>query len=123
MRTILSLTAAFACVFSGGAYRAAAEDSSNQSSLTLAGSTNLSSREGAVARQLYQAKCARCHKFYDPAAYTEAEWTVWMNKMAKKSKLKPDQKDLLARYLETFRSNPRAEGAETVPPKGHARPR
>ncbi len=55
------------------------------------------------ARQLYSAKCSKCHRFYDPATYPEAKWRSWMTKMSKKAKLNPDQEDLLARYLELFR--------------------
>jgi len=55
------------------------------------------------ASNLYNAKCARCHKFYDPAAYNDAEWRTWMTKMSKKSHLQPNQAELLSRYLEGFR--------------------
>jgi hypothetical protein len=68
--------------------------------------TNLhgfSPEEMKRASNLYNAKCARCHKFYDPAAYNDAEWRNWMMKMSKKSHLKPDQEELLSRYLEGFR--------------------
>ena len=57
-----------------------------------------------AGRKLYVAKCARCHKFYDPAKYSDAKWHEWMDKMSKKAKLKPDQKDILSEYLETFRT-------------------
>jgi hypothetical protein len=59
------------------------------------------------AARLYTAKCARCHKFYDPAGYSDAEWRMWMNKMSRKARLKPEQSQLLSRYLETFRSTPK----------------
>ena len=68
----------------------------------------LSDADRSAAASLYKAKCARCHKFYDPAAYKQSEWDVWMQKMGKKSKLKPDQFDLLSRYLETFRAAAKA---------------
>src|SRR5258708_33882415 len=64
----------------------------------------LSPKEIADAKKLYTGKCARCHKFYDPAAYDDAEWSSWMLKMKKKSKLKPDQYELLSRYTEMLRS-------------------
>jgi hypothetical protein len=64
----------------------------------------MSSEEIASAKQLYLAKCARCHKFYDPAAYADGEWRIWMAKMSKKARLKPDQEQLLSRYLQAFRS-------------------
>jgi hypothetical protein len=66
-----------------------------------AGLTDL---EIATARKLYVTKCARCHKFYDPANYDDEEWHTWMVKMSKKSRLKPDQEELLSRYLGAFRS-------------------
>lgn len=69
------------------------------------GTAVLSPKETKEARKLYNLKCAKCHKFYDPADYTQLEWDEWMLKMSKKSKLKPAQHDLLSRYLETLRSN------------------
>ena len=53
--------------------------------------------------KLHTAKCARCHKLYNPAAYSDADWHLWMIKMAKKAKLTPDQETVLSRYLEAFR--------------------
>jgi len=67
------------------------------------GAAELSSEEIKSAEKLYQAKCAKCHKFYNPSDYTGPEWQKWMLKMKKKSKLKPDQYELLSRYLDTFR--------------------
>jgi hypothetical protein len=55
------------------------------------------------ATELYVAKCAKCHKFYHPADYSQKEWDMWMHKMSRKSKLKPAQEELLARYLGAFR--------------------
>jgi hypothetical protein len=61
--------------------------------------------ETAAARKLYVTKCAKCHKFYDPATYSDEEWRVWMVKMSKKSKLKPAQERALSRYIEeTYRA-------------------
>src|SRR5437879_10572266 len=57
---------------------------------------DLSSKENGVAQKLYTAKCAKCHKFYDPKSYGQAEWDLWMQKMGKKSKLKPEQVELLS---------------------------
>lgn len=68
-----------------------------------AGADGISDVEIKEARKLYIAKCAKCHKLYDPARYDDAEWSKWMTKMNRKSKLKPAQAELLGRYLETFR--------------------
>jgi len=64
----------------------------------------LSAKETADARKLYNTKCAKCHKFYDPAKYTDEEWQTWMRKMSKKAKLKNAQSELIGRYLDTFRA-------------------
>jgi mono/diheme cytochrome c family protein len=61
--------------------------------------------ERSAARKLYVAKCAKCHKFYDPAKYSDEDWQMWMRKMGKKSKLKLEQQEMLSRYIEdTYRS-------------------
>jgi len=56
------------------------------------------------ARKLYLGKCAKCHKLHDPAKYTDEKWDEWMGKMTKKSKLKPEQAELLARYIAAGKS-------------------
>src|SRR6266576_925637 len=63
----------------------------------------LSADELNQAARLYTIKCAKCHKFYNPADYNDAEWHTWMTKMSKKARLKPSQQDLLSRYLDNFR--------------------
>lgn len=55
--------------------------------------------EYSVGHKLYVAKCAKCHKFYEPAKYSEADWDMWMTKMSKKAKLKPEQQEELTRYI------------------------
>src|SRR5207247_6039788 len=69
-----------------------------------AAAADLTSDEVKSAEKLYQTKCAKCHKFYNPADYSGADWQNWMQRMGKKSKLKPAQYDLLSRYLDTFRT-------------------
>ena len=56
-----------------------------------------------AAARLYAIKCAKCHEFYDPGSYPEAEWRSWMAKMATKARLQPDQLESLSRYLDAFR--------------------
>jgi hypothetical protein len=63
----------------------------------------LSPKETQEAQKLYNLKCAKCHKIYEPAGYSKADWDGWMKKMGKKSKLKPAQYDLLVQYTETLR--------------------
>ncbi len=64
---------------------------------------DFSPKERKTAQDLYDIKCAKCHKFYDPAGYSQQDWDKWMRKMSRKSKLKPAQERLLSRYLEEYR--------------------
>jgi hypothetical protein len=70
----------------------------------LARRAGLSAGEVKDAARLYTAKCMRCHKSYDPAAYADPQWNIWMIKMRKKAHLGPEQEKLLSRYLEAYRS-------------------
>jgi len=70
----------------------------------LAGTPELATNDELMAKKLYVAKCAKCHKFYEPRKYNEAEWRKWMNTMSRKSKLKPEQDKLLNTYLDAYRS-------------------
>ena len=62
--------------------------------------------EHEKARKLYVTKCAKCHKLYDPAQYSDEEWQMWMTKMTKKSKLSQDQKRELSQYIEEMLRKP-----------------
>jgi mono/diheme cytochrome c family protein len=55
--------------------------------------------DAAAARRLYITKCAKCHKLYNPAKYSDDEWGLWMKKMSRKARLSPEQRDLLERYI------------------------
>ncbi len=67
------------------------------------GAAELSSAETTAARKIYIGKCAKCHELYDPTAYADADWAGWLKKMGKKSKLKPEQLELVVRYTDTLR--------------------
>lgn len=74
--------------------------------VSLAGAVNareLSEQDVAAGKKLYVAKCARCHKFYDPSTYSDESWSEWMDKMRKKARLTSDQHELLLRYLDALR--------------------
>ena len=72
----------------------------------VAGAEELALTPGqvAAARKLYVAKCAKCHRFYEPTNYAEPNWRTWMEKMNQKSKLKGEPASLLARYLDAYRA-------------------
>jgi hypothetical protein len=56
--------------------------------------------EETAAEKLYVSKCSKCHKFYDPAKYSDSQWAKWMGKMSKKSKLNPEQQKELSQYIQ-----------------------
>ena len=62
-----------------------------------------SAEDISAAGNLYSLKCGKCHEFYDPAQYNDEDWLSWMKKMGKKSRLKPEEGELLSRYLAAFR--------------------
>ena len=73
---------------------------------------DLSPQERRAAKALYEIKCAKCHKFYEPAAYAQKDWDDWMSQMSRKSKLKPAQEKLLTQFLDEFRQKPAPAGAK-----------
>src|SRR5262249_15973972 len=58
----------------------------------------LSPEQLPQAAQIYLNKCARCHKPYNPAAYSDSAWQQWVVKMNKKAHLNPEQQEVLVRY-------------------------
>ena len=64
----------------------------------------MSAVELKTARKLYLGKCAKCHKLYDPARYSDEAWNKWLEKMTVKSRLKADDAELLNRYLAAGRA-------------------
>ena len=71
--------------------------------------------ELAKARKIYVVKCAKCHRFYEPNDYSEADWRRWMTSMSEKSKLKPAQSELLGRFLDAYRAGQVAGKPESKP--------
>jgi cytochrome c553 len=64
----------------------------------------LTPNEVAAGRKVYVAKCAKCHKFYEPKLYNGADWQRWMDSMSRKAKLKAQDDELLRRYLDEYRA-------------------
>jgi hypothetical protein len=64
----------------------------------------LTLKEAEAARKVYVAKCAKCHRFYEPKSYSDADWNRWMGLMSQRSKLRNEQAERLKRYLEEYRA-------------------
>lgn len=56
-----------------------------------------------AAKRIYEAKCAKCHRFYDPKAYDEPAWDRWMNSMRRKARLTDAQYEQVSHYLRSVR--------------------
>ena len=63
----------------------------------------LSRQEIETAARLCTGKCVRCHELYNPASYSDPEWLSWRTKMTRKARLRPEEAELLWRYLGEFR--------------------
>ena len=72
--------------------------------VTIALATQVMADDMAAGKKLYTGKCARCHKFYDPARYDDKSWDLWMQKMKLKAKLNDVQYQTLSQYLATLRT-------------------
>jgi hypothetical protein len=70
----------------------------------MAWAEELSAEQAAAARKVYAAKCAKCHRFYEPTNYAEPAWRHWMEAMSRKARLKRDQDALLSKYLDAYRA-------------------
>ena len=73
--------------------------------------SELSKRQTLAAKKLYDNKCAKCHRMYEPRDYSDEEWQLWMVKMSKKAKLNLKQEKLLDRYVDMLRAQPQTSGA------------
>ena len=106
LAAVLAVAVGLAGCQSSGRVRRVEADQTPPPVSSPADTDGLSTEEQRSASRLYTAKCARCHKFYNPANYDDTEWRIWMTKMSRKARLKSDQQLLLSRYLETFRAVP-----------------
>src|SRR5258706_16126217 len=97
MRTMLLAACTVAILLIGltGCQSAPINSPSAPPPLPPGGAALLSPEAAASARTLYVAKCAKCHKFYDPAKYNDLQWHTWMTKMSRKAKLKPNETELV----------------------------
>lgn len=54
-------------------------------------------------KSLYENKCAKCHRLYDPKDYDQEKWAHWKKKMKKKARLNTDEYTLIFNYTERLR--------------------
>jgi hypothetical protein len=57
---------------------------------------------------LYREKCSGCHRPYDPASRSRAQWKAAMDRMAPRAHLAPEQTASLRHWLEARASDAEA---------------
>ena len=65
----------------------------------------LNEQDLGSAREIYRSKCSKCHEFYLPSSYTEADWSKWMKKMRRKAHLNERQFQLLSEFTAEMRKS------------------
>jgi cytochrome c5 len=50
-------------------------------------------------RELYVARCSGCHPLHPPDSQPAARWAQLVDEMAPRARLKPDERELVLRYL------------------------
>jgi len=53
----------------------------------------------ATGKSIYEGKCGKCHKLFEPKKYNATQWTKWVNRMAPKAGLSAEEKELVYKYL------------------------
>lgn len=69
----------------------------------VASASSTTEIDATAGRKLYAAKCASCHKLYEPSRYNDEKWEYWMKKMKRKARLREEQYQQLTDYLQTLR--------------------
>lgn len=76
------------------------------------------SPELAAGKELYHAKCARCHDAYEPGPVAEMTWARWLYKWRDRAGLSDDQYGQLMQYgrlaREAFEARRAARAAQTA---------
>lgn len=53
----------------------------------------------AEGKTLYENNCGKCHKLFEPSAYTKDRWVKILNWMAPKAKITDEQKAKVFAYV------------------------
>jgi hypothetical protein len=61
--------------------------------------------------QLYRAKCSGCHRPYDPASRSRAQWAAVFSRMARRAHLTAEEADVLGGWLDASAADAPPGGA------------
>lgn len=59
-------------------------------------------------RELYQSRCASCHRLYEPSGRTRVQWSAVLDRMAPRAHLSGGEREAIRRYLAANASDPEA---------------
>jgi cytochrome c5 len=62
-------------------------------------SAMVSNAQYLEGKLVFETKCGKCHKLKDPARGNMTQWTKWIDKMAVKAKLTPEQKMQVTNFI------------------------
>src|SRR3989338_4576561 len=71
--------------------------------LALQVSTAFATEAVDPGKKTYLVKCAKCHRLYAPADYTDEQWGSWMDKMREKSHLSLEEYENISAYCASLR--------------------
>lgn len=62
-------------------------------------SATVSNAQYLEGKLVFETKCGKCHKLKDPARGNMVKWTKWIDRMAVKAKLTPEQKMQVTNFI------------------------
>lgn len=62
-------------------------------------SASVSEAQFLAGKAVYEAKCGKCHKLYNPSRGNMTQWTKWIDRMAPKAKLTDEEKQQVTDYV------------------------
>ena len=62
-------------------------------------SATVSNAQFSAGKTVYEAKCGRCHKLFEPSRGNMTQWTKWIDRMAPKAKLTDEEKQQVTDYV------------------------
>jgi hypothetical protein len=60
--------------------------------------------------RLYRTKCTACHRAYEPASRTRAQWSTVLERMSKKAHLTPAETETVGGFLAAHASDAHGAG-------------
>lgn len=69
------------------------------STIEKTSSTTVTHEQYLEGKMVFEANCQKCHKLRKPESHTVKQWVKWLDKMAPKAKLSPEQKQQVFNFV------------------------